>query len=58
MSKLIVIGNPHVLCKDKTWNYLIRYCKKLSSYRGCSIVLRDDDTQTKIVQKLSVIEKK
>lgn len=32
---LIVVGNPHVLCKDRHWNSFIQFCIDAKGYRGC-----------------------
>lgn len=32
---LIVVGNPHVLCKDRHWNRFIQFCIDCRGYRGC-----------------------
>ncbi|CAA0823075.1 Probable RNA helicase SDE3 [Striga hermonthica] len=34
-SLLLVIGNPHILCKDPNWNNLLWYCVENGSYKGC-----------------------
>ncbi|KAL6581731.1 hypothetical protein OROMI_005745 [Orobanche minor] len=34
-SLLVVIGNPHILCKDPNWNDLLWYCVDNGSYKGC-----------------------
>ncbi|KZV56274.1 hypothetical protein F511_00271 [Dorcoceras hygrometricum] len=34
-SLLVVIGNPHILCKDPHWNKLLWYCVDNGSYKGC-----------------------
>ncbi|GER34276.1 P-loop containing nucleoside triphosphatehydrolases superfamily protein [Striga asiatica] len=34
-SLLVVIGNPHILCKDPNWNNLLWYCVENGSYKGC-----------------------
>ncbi|PHT78647.1 putative RNA helicase SDE3 [Capsicum annuum] len=34
-SLLVVIGNPHIICKDPYWNKLLWYCVDNGSYKGC-----------------------
>ncbi|CAN4099565.1 unnamed protein product [Withania somnifera] len=34
-SLLVVIGNPHIICKDPYWNKLLWYCADNDSYKGC-----------------------
>lgn len=34
-SLLVVIGNPHIICKDPYWNKLLWYCADNGSYKGC-----------------------
>ncbi|GFP84059.1 probable RNA helicase sde3 [Phtheirospermum japonicum] len=34
-SLLVVIGNPHILCKDPNWSDLLWYCVDNGSYKGC-----------------------
>ncbi|XP_051125299.1 probable RNA helicase SDE3 [Andrographis paniculata] len=40
-SMLIVIGNPHILCKDPNWNELLWYCVDNNSYKGCFLPERE-----------------
>ncbi|XP_038054023.1 RNA helicase Mov10l1-like [Patiria miniata] len=32
---MIIVGNPHLLAKDKHWRALIRYCMECGAYTGC-----------------------
>lgn len=41
-SLLVVIGNPHILCKDKHWNKLLWYCVDNGSYKGCFLPEREE----------------
>lgn len=41
-SLIIVIGNPHIICKDPNWNKLLWYCADNGSYKGCFLPKRDD----------------
>ncbi|KAL3626301.1 hypothetical protein CASFOL_029850 [Castilleja foliolosa] len=34
-SLLVVIGNPHILCKDPNWSDLLWYCVYNGAYKGC-----------------------
>lgn len=42
---LIVVGNPHVLSKDRHWNRFIKFCKDSKGYRGCDFkpAIEDDE---------------
>lgn len=42
---LIVVGNPHVLSKDRHWNRFIKFCKDSKGYRGCDFkpAVEDDE---------------
>ncbi|KAL0457179.1 UNVERIFIED_CONTAM: putative RNA helicase SDE3 [Sesamum latifolium] len=40
-SLLVVIGNPHILCKDSNWNNLLWYCVENGSYKGCFLPERE-----------------
>eukprot|EP01018_Ginkgo_biloba_P007019 Gb_02746 [translate_table: standard] len=40
-SLLVVVGNPHILCKDKCWNELLQHCVCHKSYLGCSLPERN-----------------
>lgn len=52
MSKLIIVGNPHVLCYSEHWKALIKYCQNLNSYRGCRFAERTLNLKQSVVQKL------
>ncbi|ODN03133.1 putative helicase Mov10l1 [Orchesella cincta] len=34
---MIVVGNPHVLSKNRYWSQLLRYSIELSAYKGCNL---------------------
>ncbi|XP_007030666.2 PREDICTED: probable RNA helicase SDE3 [Theobroma cacao] len=34
-SLLIIVGNPHIVCKDPYWEKLLWHCSENSSYQGC-----------------------
>ncbi|KAK1259712.1 putative RNA helicase SDE3 [Acorus gramineus] len=36
-SLLVIVGNPHIICKDPYWNKLLRHCTDNGSYLGCSL---------------------
>ncbi|GAB2294816.1 Probable RNA helicase sde3 [Dionaea muscipula] len=36
-SLLIIIGNPHIICKDRYWEKLLWHCADNSSYQGCAL---------------------
>lgn len=36
-SLLIIVGNPHIVAKDRHWDKLLRYCVDHGSYLGCSL---------------------
>ncbi|KAI3469598.1 hypothetical protein Pfo_026261 [Paulownia fortunei] len=40
-SLLVVIGNPHIICKDPNWNNLLWYCVDNGSYKGCFLPERE-----------------
>ncbi|KAM1216197.1 probable RNA helicase SDE3 [Malus sylvestris] len=42
---LIVIGNPHIITKDRNWNKLLWRCADNSSYQGCSPPERQEDDE-------------
>ncbi|XP_015078984.1 probable RNA helicase SDE3 [Solanum pennellii] len=49
-SLLVVIGNPHIICKDHYWNKLLWYCAENGSYKGCFLpekveIVQDDSEQ-------------
>ncbi|KAH0658561.1 hypothetical protein KY289_027309 [Solanum tuberosum] len=51
-SLLVVIGNPHIICKDHYWNKLLWYCADNGSYKGCFLpekleIVQDDSEQAK-----------
>ncbi|CAJ1926140.1 unnamed protein product [Sphenostylis stenocarpa] len=37
ISLLVIIGNPHIICKDDNWSQMLWYCVDNSSYQGCSL---------------------
>lgn len=36
-SLLVIVGNPHIICKDPFWDKLLRYCSDKNSYQGCPL---------------------
>lgn len=57
ISKLIIVGNPFVLCYGlKTWKPLMSFCRNLGSFRGCTYVERNSDTKHAILEKLRCIK--
>ncbi|KAF8721229.1 hypothetical protein HU200_023151 [Digitaria exilis] len=36
-SLLIIVGNPHIITKDRNWDRLLRYCADNGSYQGCPL---------------------
>ncbi|KAL3040109.1 hypothetical protein AAZX31_01G220700 [Glycine max] len=49
ISLLVIIGNPHIICKDDHWSQMLWHCVDNSSYQGCSLPERvelyeDEDT--------------
>ncbi|XP_021891275.1 probable RNA helicase SDE3 isoform X2 [Carica papaya] len=41
-SLLIIVGNPHIVCKDFHWNKLLWYCADNNSYQGCPLPERKE----------------
>ncbi|CAM8923535.1 unnamed protein product [Rhodiola kirilowii] len=41
-SLLVIVGNPHIICKDTNWNQLLWYCADNNSYQGCPLPERHD----------------
>ncbi|KAM7280885.1 hypothetical protein ACFE04_008019 [Oxalis oulophora] len=39
---LIIIGNPHIICKDTYWNQLLWRCVDNNSYKGCILPERQE----------------
>ncbi|XP_061354494.1 probable RNA helicase SDE3 [Gastrolobium bilobum] len=37
ISLLVIIGNPHIICKDDHWSLMLWHCVDNSSYQGCSL---------------------
>ncbi|KAF5738652.1 RNA helicase SDE3 family protein [Tripterygium wilfordii] len=42
ISLLVIIGNPHIICKDQYWNQLLWYCTDNNSYEGCKLPEREE----------------
>ncbi|QHO11265.1 hypothetical protein HN873_050936 [Arachis hypogaea] len=36
ISLLVIIGNPHIICKDNYWSQMLWHCVDNSSYQGCT----------------------
>ncbi|KAL8485172.1 hypothetical protein ACS0TY_027463 [Phlomoides rotata] len=45
-SLLIVIGNPHIICKDTNWSKLLWYCEENGSYKGCFLPAQTENMYT------------
>lgn len=41
-SLLVIVGNPHIICKDTNWNQLLWYCVDNNSYQGCPLPDRQE----------------
>ncbi|KAI3770867.1 hypothetical protein L6452_02015 [Arctium lappa] len=41
-SLLIVIGNPHIICKDEHWNKFLWHCADNDSYKGCFLPEKEE----------------
>ncbi|KAK6929934.1 DNA2/NAM7 helicase, helicase domain, partial [Dillenia turbinata] len=41
-SLLVLVGNPHIICKDPYWDQLLRYCSEHNSYQGCALPGRQE----------------
>lgn len=39
---MIVVGNPHVLEKNKHWKSLLEYAIELNAYKGCNLPIHLD----------------
>ncbi|KAK7308864.1 hypothetical protein RJT34_05163 [Clitoria ternatea] len=37
ISLLVIIGNPHIICKDNHWSQMLWHCVDNSSYQGCTL---------------------
>ncbi|XP_018580188.1 putative helicase mov-10-B.1 [Anoplophora glabripennis] len=55
MSKLIVIGCPHVLGTDDKWEQYICHCEELDSFCGAPYARRTQDVKDEIVNRLGRI---
>ncbi|KAJ4843442.1 putative RNA helicase sde3 [Turnera subulata] len=42
ISLLIIVGNPHIICKDLYWNKLLWLCADHESYQGCALPEREN----------------
>ena len=40
---LIIVGNPHVLGRDKHWGSMLRYCIERGGYTGCPAPVLDSE---------------
>ncbi|KAL1543276.1 RNA helicase [Salvia divinorum] len=43
-SLIIIIGNPHIICKDPNWNKLLWYCVENNSYKGCFLPKQEEES--------------
>ncbi|KAJ4956500.1 hypothetical protein NE237_013283 [Protea cynaroides] len=41
-SLLIIVGNPHIICKDPYWAKLLWHCSENNSYQGCPLPERQE----------------
>ncbi|XVE62877.1 hypothetical protein DITRI_Ditri06bG0155000 [Diplodiscus trichospermus] len=41
-SLLIIVGNPHIVCKDPYWEKLLWHCSENNSYQGCALPERQN----------------
>ncbi|OMO98913.1 putative RNA helicase SDE3 [Corchorus olitorius] len=41
-SLLIIVGNPHIVCKDPYWEKLLWHCSENNSYQGCPLPERQN----------------
>ncbi|KAH9618772.1 hypothetical protein KSS87_008059 [Heliosperma pusillum] len=46
-SLLVIIGNPHIICKDYNWEKLLWRCVDNNSYEGCSLPERQFPVEEK-----------
>ncbi|KAL1214347.1 putative RNA helicase SDE3 [Cardamine amara subsp. amara] len=42
ISLLVIIGNPHIICKDMNWNKLLWRCVDNNAYKGCGLPEREE----------------
>ncbi|CAA7026526.1 unnamed protein product [Microthlaspi erraticum] len=42
ISLLVIIGNPHIICKDMNWNQLLWRCVDNNAYQGCDLPEREE----------------
>ncbi|XP_042480863.1 probable RNA helicase SDE3 [Macadamia integrifolia] len=42
-SLLIIVGNPHIICKDPYWAKILWHCSDNNSYQGCPLPERLED---------------
>ncbi|XP_062169897.1 probable RNA helicase SDE3 isoform X2 [Alnus glutinosa] len=42
ISLLVIIGNPHIITKDRYWSKLLWHCVDNNSYKGCSLPDRQE----------------
>nr|CAD7574824.1 unnamed protein product [Timema californicum] len=58
-SLLIVVGNPHLLEKDKNWRALIQLTQlQLDSYKGCKFHPFDDTWVDNVMERMSTLRLK
>ncbi|XP_035677058.1 putative helicase MOV-10 [Branchiostoma floridae] len=51
---LIIVGNPHVLSRDKHWNSFLEYCIGNGAYVGCDFQTAEDEAE-EITQRLAAV---
>lgn len=50
-SLLIIIGNPHIIGKDKYWNLLLWRCVDNGSYQGCPLPEKETFQEESLTQE-------
>ncbi|KAL3507870.1 hypothetical protein ACH5RR_033252 [Cinchona calisaya] len=48
-SLLILVGNPHIICKDEHWNKILWYCSDNNSYQGCFLPGREEAVEEQAI---------
>ncbi|ESQ36377.1 hypothetical protein EUTSA_v10006684mg [Eutrema salsugineum] len=53
ISLLVIIGNPHIICKDMNWNKLLWRCVDNNAYQGCGLPEREEFVEEPFYQEES-----
>ncbi|KAF3606733.1 hypothetical protein DY000_02044480 [Brassica cretica] len=53
ISLLVIIGNPHIICKDMNWNKLLWRCVDNNAYQGCGLPEREEFEEEAFIQEES-----